>query len=242
MLLARPAAVAVVVAVTAVFGGCADGSGDDRTLSGLDLSPGLAVEGDPGELGAGGDMARNAADIDSVVMIGDSITKGSRSAIEERFDRLGLDPVTIEAENGKRMVVSGPGNPGGSTIAGIVTELAGDDDDELWVVALGTNDVGNYDGPDEIAAAVNEVLDAVPDEAPLVWVDTYFRDRSEQQELVNSIIRDRVERRGNSVIAPWSAFATGEGVMSGDGVHPTAEGTEVFAFVVTDTARAFLGR
>ena len=70
--------------------------------------------------------------------------------------------------------------------------------------------------PDEIAAAVNEVLDRVPDEAPLVWVDTYFRDRPEQQELVNSIIRDRVERRGNSVIAPWSAFAPEDGVLTSE--------------------------
>lgn len=235
-------AVAALAALAVLFAACG-GSGDEQTVSNVDLGPGLVVDGDPGELGTDGDTARNAADIDSVVMIGDSITKGSRAAIEERFDRLGLDPVTVEAENGKRMVVSAPGNPGGSTIAEIVTELAdGDHDDELWVVALGTNDIGNYDGPDELAAAVNEVLGAVPDEAPLVWVDTYFRDRPEQQELVNSIIRARVERRGNSVIAPWSAFATGEGVMTGDGVHPTPAGTEVFAFVVTDTARAFLGR
>lgn len=239
---ARAPAVAVAAVVGALLVGCG-GNGDAQTVSTVDLGPGLAVDGEPGELGTGGDTARNAADIDSVVMIGDSITKGSRSAIEERFDRLGLDPVTIEAENGKRMVVSAAGNPGGSTIAGIVTELAdGDHDDELWVVALGTNDIGNYDEPDELAAAVNEVLGAVPDEAPLVWVDIYFRDRPEQQELVNAIIRGRVERRGNSVIAPWSAFATGAGVVTGDGVHPTTEGTEVFAFVVTDTARAFLGR
>ena len=235
-------AAAVLAALSVLFAACG-GSGDERTASDVDLGPGFAVDGDPGELGTDGDTARNAADIDSVVMIGDSITKGSRTAIEERFDRLGLDSVTIEAENGKRMVVSAPGNPGGSTIAETVTELAdGDHDDELWVVALGTNDIGNYDGSDELAAAVNEVLAAVPDEAPLVWVDTFFRDRPEQQELVNSIIRARVERRGNSVVAPWSAFATGEGVMTSDGVHPTPAGTEVFAFVVTDTARAFLGR
>jgi lysophospholipase L1-like esterase len=239
---ARPSAVAAAAVVGALLVGCGADSGV-RTESTVDLRPGLAVDGDPGELGTHGDTARNAGDIDSVVMIGDSITKGSRPAIEERFDQLGMDPVTIEAENGKRMVVSAPDNPGGSTVAGIVSDLAGGDhDDELWIVALGTNDIGNYDGPDEIAAAVNEVLAAVPDEAPLVWVDTYFRDRPEQQQIVNSIIRDRVERRGNGVIAPWSAFATGDGVMTGDGVHPTSEGTEVFAFVVTDTARAFLGR
>lgn len=233
------------VALAVLVGGLLVGCGDDDSGSdaSVDLRPGLPVTGEPGELGTNGETARDAARIESVVMIGDSITKGSRAAIEERFDQLGMAPVTIEAENGKRMVISAPDNLGGSTIAEIVTELGGGDhDDELWIVALGTNDIGNYDGPDEIAAAVNEVLAAVPDEAPLVWVDTYFRDRPEQQEVVNSIIRDRVERRGNSVVAPWSTFATGDGVMTGDGVHPTPAGTEVFAFVVTDTARAFLGR
>jgi lysophospholipase L1-like esterase len=239
---ARLAAVVAAVSAAVVIAGCG-GNDDAQTVPSVELRPGLAVEGDPGELGTRGDTARDAEGVDSVVMIGDSITKGSLAAIEERFGKLGMVSVTIEAENGKRMVVSAPDNPGGSTVAEIVSELVGGDhDDELWIVALGTNDVGNYDGADEIAAAVNEVLDAVPDEAPLVWVDTYFRDRPEQQEVVNSIIRDRVERRGNSVIAPWSAFATGDGVMSRDGVHPTPEGVEVFAFVVTDTARDFLRR
>jgi lysophospholipase L1-like esterase len=209
----------------------------------VDLRPGLAVDGEPGEMGTHGDLADDRSAVESVVMIGDSITKGSRAALEERFGLLGLEPVTIEAENGKRMVVSSSDNPSGSSIAAYVTSLAdGDHGDELWVVALGTNDIGQYDGPDQIAAAVNEVLAQVPPDAPLVWVDTYFRDQAEQQELVNSIIRERVERRGNGVVAPWSAFAAGEDVLTGDGVHPTSDGTEVFAFVVTDTARAFLGR
>ncbi len=209
----------------------------------VDLRPGLEIEGEPGELGTHGDVARGAAGIDTVVMIGDSITKGSLAALDERFGQLGMTTVTIEAEIGKRMAVSSAANPSGSSVAESVVESSGGDHaGELWVVALGTNDIGQYDSPDEIAAAVNEVLERVPDEAPLVWVDTYFRDRPEQQELVNSIIRGRVERRGNSVVAPWSAFAPEGGVLTRDGVHPTSDGTEVFAFVVTDTARAFLGR
>jgi lysophospholipase L1-like esterase len=237
-----PTVVGLVV-VGALLGGC-DTNDDVAGPTGtIDLRPGLEVAGDPGELGTHGDVASDPDEIDAVVMIGDSITKGSMPALDERFDLLGMSTVTIEAENGKRMAVSSNDNPSGSSLAEFVAELSDDDHaDELWVVALGTNDIGQYESPDEIAAAVNEVLDRVPDEVPLVWVDTYFRDRPEQQELVNSIIRNRVERRGNSVIAPWSAFATENGVLTSDGVHPTPEGTEVFAFVVTDTARAFLGR
>ena len=234
----------VALGGVALLAGCAlPMPGDDATTPGtVDLGAGLGVEGDPGQLGAEGSVAADASTIDTVVMIGDSITKGSRPALVERFELLGLD-VSIEAQNAKRMAVSSGDNPGGSSVAQFIASSSSDDhSNELWVVALGTNDIGQYSSSDEIAAAVNEVLDAVPDESPLVWVDAYYRDQAEQQDMVNMIIRDRVARRGNSVVAPWTEFATGDGVLSYDGVHPSTDGTEVFAFVVTDTVSAFLGR
>lgn len=233
----------VALSGAALLVGCALGEpGEDSTTSGtIDLGAGLGVEGDPGLLGAEGSVAVQATAVDSVVMIGDSITKGSTPALEERFELLGLD-ANIEAQNGKRMAVSSGDNPSGSSVAEFIATSSDDHSNELWVVALGTNDIGQYSSSDEIAAAVNDVLDAVPDESPLVWVDAYFRDQADQQDVVNMIIRDRVARRGNSVVVPWAEFATGDGVMSYDGVHPTTDGTEVFAFVVTDTVSAFLGR
>jgi lysophospholipase L1-like esterase len=232
----KRASIGVLAALTVLVACSSEPSG-----GALDLGAGLGIDGDPGAMGAAGRVAAGADQITSLVMIGDSITKGSREELEQRFDMLGIENVLIEAENGKRMVVSSPENPGGSTVADF---LHGDDDhaDTLWVVALGTNDVGQYAGPDELAAAVNEVLAKVPEESPLVWVDTYFRDRPEQEDLLNAIVRERVERRGNAVIAPWTSFATTDGILYGDGVHPNEEGAEVFAFVVTDTVRAFLGR
>lgn len=175
-------------------------------------------------------------------MIGDSITKGATPNLDERYGLLGLDH-QIEAENGKRMAVSSRDNPSGASISEFLA-ASGDSDhsDEVWVVALGTNDIGQYGGPDDIAAAVNEILAAVPGDAALVWVDTFISGRPDDTEAVNSIIRDRVALRGDSVVAPWSAFSEGDGVLSSDGVHPTTNGADVFAFVVTDTVRAFLDR
>jgi lysophospholipase L1-like esterase len=205
--------------------------------------PAIDVAGDPAAIsGAAESGADGASAIDSVVMIGDSITKGSLSYLQERFGLLGLDP-TIEAEGGKRMAVSDRDNPSGAAVATFLSGYGdGDHSDEVWVVALGTNDISQYSGPEEIAAAVNEVLAEVPDEAALVWVDTYVGGREDDTEAVNSIIRERVEQRGDSVIAPWTAFVNGDGVLTSDGVHPTSGGADVFAFVVTDTVRAFLGR
>ena len=205
--------------------------------------PAIDVSGDPAAIsGADDDVADGAVDIDSVVMIGDSITRGATPYLDERYELLGLESM-IESQNGKRMAVSGPDNPSGASIVEFLAANGdGDHADEVWVIALGTNDVGQYGSPDDIAAAVNEILASIPDAAAVVWVDTFFRDRAEQAESLNSIVRDRVERRGDSVIAPWTAFAEGEGVLTADGVHPTTDGADVFAFVVTDTVRAFLDR
>jgi lysophospholipase L1-like esterase len=184
--------------------------------------------------------SNGATDIDSVVMIGDSITNGARPFIEERFGLLGLDHV-VEAQDGKRMASSSGDNPSGADVAAVMAASGdGDHTDEVWVIALGTNDIGQYDTDDEIAAAVDAVLAEVPQEVPLVWVDTWVVDRPEEAEAVNTVIRQRVEQRGSSVLAPWTAVAGDDGVLTGDGVHPTTDGADVFAFVVTDTVRRFL--
>ena len=157
--------------------------------------------------GASDGIADDASGIDTVVMMGDSITKGATPALDERYDLLGLDHL-IEAQNGKRIAVSSPDNASGVSIAQFVADNGdGDHTDEVWVVALGTNDVGQYASPDEIAAVVNEILAAVPDDARPGWVDIYFRDRAEAAARVQCDRRDRVARRGDSVIAPWAAFA-----------------------------------
>jgi lysophospholipase L1-like esterase len=239
----RPTAfVGGLVALVAFTGCVADRTGTDSDDAGVP-PPAIDVTGDPGAIsGAADGIADAASGIDTVVMIGDSITKGATPALDERYDLLGLDHL-IEAENGKRIAASAPDNASGASIARFLADNGdGDHTDEVWVVALGTNDVGQYASPDEIAAAVNDVLAAVPDDAALVWVDTYFRDRADAATELNAIVRDRVTRRGDSVIAPWTSFAPSEGVLTADGVHPTSDGADVFAFVVTDTVRAFLGR
>lgn len=251
----------VAGAVALATAGCdaGDGSSADAVapLPTIGLGSDFESTGEPGMIsGAADNRAEGADNVDTVVMIGDSITRSAVNELNARFEQMGLENILIESQNSKRMVVSSGDNPSGVAIAdyltgdGTVPAGSGDsndavDDDhsnELWVVALGTNDVNQYSGPDQIAAAVNEVLGSLPDGSPVVWVDTYFRDQNDGAVLVNSIIRERLERRGNAVLAPWSVFAVSEGVLTGDGVHPSNSGRDVFAFVVADTVQAFLNR
>ncbi len=238
-----------LVAAALVVAGC---TGTRSSASPPEEEPPLPTIGlatdfelEPGLVSGSAEVRAIGADqVDTIVMIGDSITVASMPALQARFSSLGFDQPVIVAKERKRMAQEIRDNPSGAAIADFLTadDEPGDDRaNELWIVALGTNDIGQYRA-DEIAAAVNEVLARVPEDAPLVWVDTYFRDESDDAAQVNAIIADRIGRRGNAVVAPWSFYAAGDGVLRSDGVHPSASGTDVFAAVVAGTAAGFLGR
>ena len=114
-------------------------------------------------------------------MIGDSITVASTPALQEVYEQLGFDEIIIESKQGKRTALTFGSNPSGVDIASFIVNSPDRDDDhsnELWVVALGTNDINQYGDAAERAAAINEMLQTVPEESPLIWVDTYFEDQS----------------------------------------------------------------
>lgn len=184
-----------------------------------------------------------SADVDTVVMIGDSITVASTPALEEMFEQLGFETILIVAQQGKRAAVSFGDNPSGAAVARALVADAtpdGDRSDELWVVALGTNDIEQYSDPSERVAAINEVLDAVPDDVPLIWVDTYFDDRPDGAREINDMIAARLAQRGNATIARWSEVATDDGNLRDDGVHPRDAGTLAFAETLRATITTFL--
>ena len=180
-------------------------------------------------------------DITQIVMIGDSITVGALAHLEERFEALGYPEAVIEAQSGKRVNVDAGDNRSGTYVAsGIVEEMGwnGDTDhaDELWIVALGTNDINQYSTGEELGAAIDSLLAEVPEESEIVWVDTAYVGSADGADMVNETIADRIALRGDSSIAYWSAVAYRDGVLSGDGVHPTEVGSEVFAATVVAAA------
>jgi len=239
------AAAALLVSSCAGSTSSATGVAEQQPLPTIGLGTGIGDDG----IATGGADVRSVGtpEIDTLVMVGDSITVASMPALQDVFARLGFDNVIIEAQESKRTADGGQSNPSGVSIAsGLVESIESgesaewDDDpadhsNELWVVALGTNDINQYSDPVERAAAINEMLDAVPVEATVVWVDTYIRNRPDGTDEINDTIIDRVGRRGNSVIARWSAVADDDGNLRTDGVHPRDQGSIVFADTVADT-------
>jgi lysophospholipase L1-like esterase len=164
-----------------------------------------------------------AIPVDSVAMVGDSITVGSMEALEQQFATLDLDDLEIDAESGRRMLRD---DLTGSGMAA-VSEIVDDGPPDLWVIALGTNDVANY-GPDEYRPAIAELLAEVPADAPLVWVDTYLDEFPEESAAFNAELRAALAERGRATVVDWSAIAPDDGVLF-DGVHPSGYGIEQFA-------------
>jgi lysophospholipase L1-like esterase len=177
------------------------------------------------------------SDIQSVAMVGDSITVGSVAPLQDGFQGLGLDVRAIDADYGRRITVEGSANGSGLDA---VNALAASNPPDLWVIALGTNDVLQYAGAEEYRAAIGALLTAVPVGAPVVWVDTYLAEDPAQCDEFNTALRDTLDFRGTASVADWAAVASGEGVLA-DGVHPSAEGTQQFAAVVMAAVQPWLG-
>lgn len=204
--------------------------------------PTIGLGSDIGQLSGGADVrAIDAGAVESIVMIGDSITVGATPALEEQFQRLGFSDVTIVAQQDKRIGQTFGDNSSGADIATfLANDMDGAPEEQLWVVALGTNDISQYNDVEDVIPVVESVLAPIPDDAPVVWVNTYFEDRPADTAEVNAAIEQVIAERGNATVGPWNVYAPADGVLRSDGVHPNTEGAVVFASVVTATVANFL--
>ena len=168
----------------------------------------------------------------TVAMIGDSITFMSTDPLRADLSGIGLDVRAIDAQIGRRITVGEGGQPYPGT--DIVEFIANSDPPDVWVIALGTNDIGQYPDAGEFGAQVQALLDLLPDDAPLVWVDTWDGSRLDQTGVVNDTLRALVGERDNSTVVDWFSHGDDAGVITDDQVHPTPDGMLVFGQVVAD--------
>jgi lysophospholipase L1-like esterase len=142
----------------------------------------------------------------------------------------------IDAQVGRRITVGEGGQPYPGT--DIVEFIANSDPPDVWVIALGTNDIGQYADAEAFGTQVQTLLDLLPDDAPLVWIDTWDGARLDQTRLVNDTLRALVGERDNAMVVDWFSHGDDEGVITNDQVHPTPDGTLVFGQVVADGVEA----
>jgi lysophospholipase L1-like esterase len=235
----RVAASIVAVVLAAAASACAPESSASTAQVPVPTI-GLGSDVGDGWISGGADVSVvGGSEVDQIVMIGDSITQGSVEELTTRFVELGFESPVIDARQGKRMTVTSRDNPDGASIARFV---ATDESSHsaLWIIALGTNDINQYESVDLVVDQVVEVLRAVPPEVPLIWVDTYWASQLDGAAEVNAAIEAGLAARGNAVLARWTEVAPGEGILRSDGVHPREAGSAAFAGVVADAVAEVL--
>jgi lysophospholipase L1-like esterase len=176
----------------------------------------------PPERPAPGELPQTAA------VVGDSLTLSAREEIAAYLTALGIEVIEIDGAENRRMT-NGANPESGIDVIGRIAETAQPD---LWVIALGTNDVGSSVSPARFAGDVDAVLGAIPPDVPVVWVDLWIRDRIDDVRVANDVLRAVLDERDDTQIAEWFVHGDDTGLVTGDGVHLTADGRYMFAATI----------
>jgi len=209
---------------------------DDAAVDSAQAPTGDLPAGDPAAVASSPDsVVPDDTEASSVAMIGDSITQGSEDALRFTFTVAGLDTIDIDGLTSRRIQLGGGKGQPESGMQALERMLDAGIDPDVWVIALGTNDVGQYSDPEEYRRLVREVLDALPDDTPLVWVDVYRADHLDDTDVFNRILRDELDERGDATVVSWfdQASTRGDEILRKDGVHPNKQGNALFAGIVT---------
>jgi hypothetical protein len=195
----------------------------------------LAVGACAGERAATGDTTTTtpedgstSEELPSVALVGDSISFLSRAALEAELADAGFGRIDFDALPGRR-ILEGE-SPGVTVLDAFISSGLTPD---LWIIELGTNDLGKYAGAPAYAQLIETVLQRIPPPTPLVWVDTYSSFLLADSEVFNDTLRGAIENRGDAAVADWYAKCVeiGPATLIPDGLHPVAEGFPIFAEV-----------
>lgn len=171
----------------------------------------------------------------TVAVVGDSLSVQSEPALEAALETLSLEIVGFDAVQGRRIRSATELTTSG--VDAVEATLDGAEPD-LWVIALGTNDVDALDR-EGYREAVEELLAGVPDGAPVIWVDAWVERWIDDAKQANEVLREVAAERPGMTVVDWFQFGDDPGLISDDGVHLTDAGELKFAEQV---AAEFLAR
>lgn len=222
-------------AAAAIDGSVEGGGSDDRgQIDGVDPVPATSSPVEVSGSVSGG-VADPAIMPASAAVIGDSIALSAEPYVTSALESLGIDVVAYDAVENRRMVNGSNGvSSGRQAIRDAVDDGA---EPDVWVVALGTNDVGALTGRERWQEAVDEVLAEIPDGADVVWVDTSVRPLAEHAAEFNDMLRDELRRRDDVWVLDWHGRTADEGLVVDDGVHLSASGRIEYARMIADGLR-----
>jgi lysophospholipase L1-like esterase len=168
-----------------------------------------------------------------VAHIGDSLTAGVKPALQREYDRVGAESL-ISAYGGRGILQKVKADP--ETGRAAAERIAATGFDGCWVVALGTNDVGN------IAAGASYTRESLIDrmmraidasgQARVMWVNAittrsegYFANANMQRW--NAALVAAKGRWSRLEVFDWATVAARDKVPFADGIHHTGTGYAV---------------
>lgn len=171
-----------------------------------------------------GTTGNTSTDGSKVTIIGDSITVGATSQLEQK-----LPGVDIHAKESKQFYTGTSDNPGGITI---LRDLVNNGTlRDTLVYALGTN--GNF-----TAEQAQEVVDLAGSSRKVIFVTNWTT--SNDYTANNNVLAKMKNDNSNVLVADWKSAIESQAstYLGGDGIHPNAEGQELFASIITSTIGA----
>ncbi len=242
----------ILVAATLVVAGCGlDASSGVSVAGGGDAPTELGADGAIGDSGGvrprtgtpnglddrdrSGSTVRSPVAADtrlpgSVAIVGDSLTLSAEDELEAALSAMGVMVMAIDGVESRRMAKGGSDLPPGTDAIDEIVD--GGAVPDLWIIALGTNDVGAQVSVDDFRDDVASVLRRIPAGAPVIWVDIWIRDRADAAVEANEAIRSVLAVRPNSFVVDWHAWGYVPDTITGDGVHLTDLGQQRFAATI----------
>lgn len=232
---------AIVFGLGVLFASCSSPSTASKvsTLSAAESSGASVAESAPTATVSGRQRVASESSVQpgelEVVVIGDSLTVAADQEIRAALDRLGVGSVEVDAVEGRRMVEDLAGKPSGRTAVGRVAATLDAADVDVWVIALGTNDVGAQAPTDELDRAIVGVLDTVGTSRPVAWIDVFIGAKPDESADFGARVRTAAIERGTMVVGDWYHPAQDDGMLVTDGVHLTGVGRDAFAETIADS-------
>ncbi len=159
------------------------------------------------------------AKVHTVALLGDSLTVGAAEIGDagDDLDALGYDLLWVDAEVGRHT------DAGVKALAKRKRKLP-----DLLVVGLGTNDVPSKLSATTYTASIDELLDIVGPDRPVVWLNSAVT-RNKTETTRNGALNDALlavaRRRSNLVVADWaSLIAQFPDLLNGDEIHLDSTG------------------
>jgi lysophospholipase L1-like esterase len=196
-------------------------------------------------LSAGRQAAAAPGQPDAVI-VGDSLTGGNVDYIRPTLRNAGLN-VRVEGLSARRIAVSfnflGRRDSG---VARVRSLKAAGVAPALWVIQLGTNDLGvinNCRCPDPVASAgkiIDQLLDEIGPGVPIAWVTVANRTQWDASRWFNTAIGIRAARDPYIALIRWHNLSASRPDWFVDHVHQNFTGVKVFTQMYIDRISALL--